>query len=61
MKNEMGGACSTYGAKGGTYRVLVVKPDGQRPLDSPRRRWEYNIKLDLPRSVMGVGVGGCMH
>ena len=23
------------------------KPDGKRPLGRPRRRWEYNIKMDL--------------
>jgi hypothetical protein len=25
----------------------VEKPDGRRPLERPRRRWEYNIKMDL--------------
>ena len=29
------------------YRVLVGKPEGMRPLGRPRRRWEYNIKMDL--------------
>jgi hypothetical protein len=29
-KDEMGGACSTYG--GGVYRVLVGKPESKRPL-----------------------------
>ena len=29
------------------YRVLVGKPEGKRPLGSPRRRWENNIKIDL--------------
>jgi hypothetical protein len=28
-------------------RVLVVKPQGKRPLWSPRRGWEDNIKMDL--------------
>jgi hypothetical protein len=28
------------------YRVLVGKPEGKRPLGRPRRRWEYNIKMD---------------
>ena len=23
------------------------KPEGKRPLGRPRRRWEYNIKMDL--------------
>jgi hypothetical protein len=31
----------------GVYRVLVGKPEGNRPLGRPRRRWEDNIKTDL--------------
>jgi hypothetical protein len=31
----------------GTYRVLVRKLEGRRPLERPRRRWEDNIKMDL--------------
>jgi hypothetical protein len=26
---------------------VVGKPEGRRPLGRPRRRWEYNIKMDL--------------
>ncbi|KAJ4447597.1 hypothetical protein ANN_09604 [Periplaneta americana] len=29
------------------YRVLVGWPEGKRPLERPRRRWEDNIKMDL--------------
>nr|KAJ4449996.1 hypothetical protein ANN_01403 [Periplaneta americana] len=29
------------------YRVLVGRPEGKRPLGSPSRRWEDNIKMDL--------------
>jgi hypothetical protein len=29
------------------YRVLDRRPEGKRPLERPRRRWEDNIKLDL--------------
>ena len=29
------------------YRVLVRKPEGKRPLGRPRRRWDYNIEMDL--------------
>ena len=39
----MGGACGAYG--GGAHRVLVGKPQGKRPLERPRRRWEDNINL----------------
>ena len=31
----------------GVYKVLVGKPEGKRLLVRPRRRWEYNIKMDL--------------
>ena len=32
---------------GGAYRVLVVGPEGKRPLGRPRHRCEYIIKIDL--------------
>jgi hypothetical protein len=38
----------------GVYRVLVGKPEGMRPLGSPRRRWEDNMKLDLQEVGCGV-------
>ena len=31
----------------GVYRVLMGKPEGNRPLGRPRRRWEDNIKMDI--------------
>jgi len=31
----------------GTYRVLVGKSEGKRPLGRARRRWEGNIKMGL--------------
>jgi len=46
-KNEMGGACNTYGEGRGVYGVLVGKPEGRRPLGRHRRRWENNIKMDI--------------
>jgi hypothetical protein len=35
------------GKRRGVYRVLMVKPEGRRPLGRPRYRWEDNIKIDL--------------
>jgi hypothetical protein len=29
------------------YKVLVVMPEGKRPLGRPRRRWEHGIRMDL--------------
>ena len=37
----------------GVYRVLVGKAEGKRPLGRHRRRWEDNIRMDLPE----VGCG----
>jgi hypothetical protein len=53
-KNEIGGSCSSDGEGRGVYRVLVGKPEGKRPLERPRCRWEDNIKMDLQE----VGCGG---
>jgi 3-oxoacyl-ACP reductase-like protein len=38
----------------GEYMVLVGKSEGKRPLGSPRRRWEKNIKMNLQE----LGCGG---
>ena len=35
------------------HKVLVRKPDGNRPLGRPRHRWEYNIKMDLQKVGRG--------
>jgi hypothetical protein len=43
----MGGPCSTNGEKRNTYRLLVGKPEGKRPLGRPRCRWVDNIRMDL--------------
>jgi hypothetical protein len=36
------------------YRVLMGKPEGRRPVERPRRRWEDGIKMDL----WEIGWGG---
>jgi hypothetical protein len=35
----------------GAYNLLVLRPEGRRPLGRPRRRWEDNIKMDLREIV----------
>jgi hypothetical protein len=35
------------GERRGEYRVLVGKPEGERPQGRPWHRWEDNIKTDL--------------
>jgi 3-oxoacyl-ACP reductase-like protein len=41
------GHVARVGERRGSYRVLVGKPEGKRPLGRTRRRWEDNIKMDL--------------
>jgi hypothetical protein len=43
----MGGLCSTNGGEKDAYRLLVGKPEGKRPLGSPRRRWVDNIRMKV--------------
>jgi hypothetical protein len=31
-------------------RIMVAKPEGKRPLGTPRRRWVDNIKIH-PREI----------
>jgi hypothetical protein len=53
----MGGACRAYGEGRGVYRVLVGKPEGKRPMEWPRRRWEDNVAADLQEVVCGIWTG----
>jgi hypothetical protein len=39
------------------YSILVGKPEGKRPLERPRRRWEDGIKMDLRKIGWGGGCG----
>jgi hypothetical protein len=42
------------GESRGVYRILVGKPEGERPGGRPRCRWEDNIKM----GIQEVGCGG---
>jgi hypothetical protein len=46
---RMGGAgrVTRMGETQNTYKVLVGKPEGKRPVERPGRRWEDNIRKDL--------------
>ena len=41
------GQVARMGEGKGVYRVLLGEPEGKRLLGKPRRRWEYDIKMDL--------------
>ena len=46
LKTVVSRACSTYWGRRGAYRVSDRRPEGRRPLGSPRQKWEH-IKMDL--------------
>jgi len=48
------GHVARMGETRGVYKILVGKPEGKRPLERPRLRWEDNINVDLQE----VGCGG---
>jgi hypothetical protein len=41
------------------YNILVGKPEGKRPLERYRHRWENNIRMDL-REWHGRAWTGCI-
>ena len=55
-KMRWAGHVACMGEGKGVHRVLVVKPEGKRPLGRPRHRWEDNIKMDLQE--VGSSCGG---
>ena len=52
----MGGECSTYGGEERCIEGLGGEPEGKRPLERPRGRWEDNIKMDLREVGQGHGL-----
>ena len=46
------GHAACMGERKGTYRALVGKPEGKRPLGRSRRRW------DIKMNIQKVGWGG---
>jgi hypothetical protein len=43
------------GERRNAYRILVGKPEGNIPLERPRRRWVYNIIIYL-RGIIWDGI-----
>jgi hypothetical protein len=44
---RLAGRVARMEEKRNAYRLLVVKPEGKKPLGRPRRRWADNIRVDL--------------
>jgi hypothetical protein len=54
MRMRWAGHVACMQEKRTSYKTLVGKPEGNRPLGRPRRRWEDNIKTDLRERQDGV-------
>jgi hypothetical protein len=54
IRRRWAGHLTRMGVVRGVYRFLVGIPGGKRPLGRPRRRWEDDIKMNLPE----LGCGG---
>jgi hypothetical protein len=46
-RTRWGGHVARMGEKRNSYRILVGKLEGKRPLGRPRRRWVDDIKIYL--------------
>jgi hypothetical protein len=59
----MRGACSTYGERKDTYKILVGKPDGKIPLidqeDNIKTVFKERMGTRLIWLRIGSGVGSC--
>jgi hypothetical protein len=54
---QWAGHVARMGEGRNVYRTLMGEPEGKRPLEKPRNRWEDGIKMDLRE----IGGGGGMQ
>jgi hypothetical protein len=50
-RREIGAGGWHIGEERNAYRVLLGRPEGKRPLENPRHRWDDNITYILRRGV----------
>jgi hypothetical protein len=43
----MGVGLAGIGERRGAYRVVVGKPERNRPLGRPKHKWVYNMKMEF--------------
>jgi hypothetical protein len=55
------GHVAQMGERRNAYRILVVNPEGKRPLGRPRRMWVDNIKMAQDRDQCRALVNTVMN
>jgi hypothetical protein len=56
-RKRWAGNVAHMGEERKVYKVLVRKPEGNRPLGRPRRRLEDGVRMDLREIGLGVWIG----
>jgi hypothetical protein len=56
-KIRWAGQVARMGQGRGAYSILVGRPQGRRSLETSRRRWEDNIKINLQEVEWGAWTG----
>jgi hypothetical protein len=51
------GYVARMGEERKVHKVFVGKPEGKRPLGTPRCRWEDGIRMDLRKICLGGWIG----
>jgi hypothetical protein len=54
MRMRWAGHVARMGEERKVYKVLVGKPEGKRPLERPKRRWEDGIRMVIKEIGLGV-------
>jgi hypothetical protein len=50
------GNVTRMGERSGAYRALVGSPEGKKPLERPRLKWEDNTEMNLEEIECGRGL-----
>jgi hypothetical protein len=59
MEDEIGTAHSRHESDENAYKILICKPEGNRPFGRLRHRWEKNSKMDYKDIMCECGLDSC--
>ena len=53
----MGRSCNQNGNSTNTFKILIRKPMGKRPLWRNKRRWDDIVRMDVSQTGIKIGTG----